>query len=84
MDPLVLIEPYYDPIERVPRDRLEQLLERIGAFAPDLNEARAMWHGRRSKHLEASGPRWNDRDRAHGQAAPSSMTHTPPPLSRCL
>jgi hypothetical protein len=42
MDPLVLIEPYYDPIERVPRDRLEQLLERIDAFAPDLNEARAV------------------------------------------
>lgn len=41
-DALLLVEPYYDPIERVPRERLDELLERIDAFAPDLNEARAM------------------------------------------
>jgi sugar/nucleoside kinase (ribokinase family) len=39
---LVLVEPYYDPIERVPRDQLEMLLGRIDAFAPDFNEARAV------------------------------------------
>jgi sugar/nucleoside kinase (ribokinase family) len=41
-DALLLVEPYYDPIERVARDRLEMLLGRIDAFAPDVNEARAV------------------------------------------
>lgn len=39
---LILVEPYYDPIEAVPRHRLRELLSRIDAFAPDLNEARAI------------------------------------------
>jgi sugar/nucleoside kinase (ribokinase family) len=41
-DSFILIEPYYDPIERVPRDRLFELLARVDAFAPDFNEARAI------------------------------------------
>src|SRR5207245_534799 len=41
-DGLILVEPYYDPIELVPRDRLFQLLARVDAFAPDINEARAI------------------------------------------
>ena len=41
-DGLILVEPYYDPIELVPRERLFELLARIDAFAPDLNEARAI------------------------------------------
>lgn len=41
-DGFILVEPYYDPIELVSRDRLVELLARIDAFAPDINEARAI------------------------------------------
>lgn len=41
-DGLILVEPYYDPIQQVSRRRLFELLARIDAFAPDLNEARAI------------------------------------------
>ncbi|MCA1646566.1 MAG: PfkB family carbohydrate kinase [Chloroflexi bacterium] len=41
-DGLILVEPYYDPIQQVPRGRLFELLASIDAFAPDLNEARAI------------------------------------------
>jgi sugar/nucleoside kinase (ribokinase family) len=41
-DALILIEPYYDPIEHVPRQRLSELLSCVDAFAPDLREARAI------------------------------------------
>jgi sugar/nucleoside kinase (ribokinase family) len=41
-DGVILVEPYYDPIQLVPRDRLFELLARIDVFAPDFNEARAI------------------------------------------
>ncbi len=41
-DAIILVEPYYDPIETVPRGRLTTLLASVDAFAPDLNEARAV------------------------------------------
>ncbi len=41
-DAMIMVEPYYDPIDAVPRGRLRTLLSRIDAFAPDLNEARAI------------------------------------------